>query len=49
MDEDRCGSSRVCNIHSDVSLDDVVLSVYYSDNLQLGLCDVAYYFSAGLY
>ena len=38
MDEDGCGSSGVWNIHSDISLDNVVLSFYYWDNLQVGLC-----------
>ena len=37
MDEDVCGSSGVWNIRSDVSLEDVVLSVYYWDYLQVGL------------
>ena len=45
MDEDGCGYSGVWNICSDISLDDLVLSVYYWD----GLCDVAYYCSAGVY
>ena len=39
MDEDGCGSSGVWNICSYVSLDDVVLSVYNWDYLQVGLCN----------
>ena len=41
MDEGGCGSNGVLNIHSDVSLDDVVLSVYNWDYLQVGLCNRA--------
>ena len=37
MDEDGCGSSAVWNICSDISLDDVVLSVYHWDYLQVVL------------
>ena len=37
MDEDGCGSSGVWNIRSDISLDDVVLSVYYWGYLHVGL------------
>ena len=37
MDEDGCGSNGVWNIRSDVSLDNVVLSVYNWDYLQVGL------------
>ena len=48
MDEDVCGSSRVWNIHSDISLDNVILSVYYWDYLQVGLCNQAYCCSAGM-
>ena len=48
MDRDGCGSSGVWNTHSDISLDDVVLSVYYWDSLQVGLCDMTYYRSAGM-
>ena len=48
MDEDGFGSSGVCNICSDISIDSVVLSVYYWDYLQLRLCGVAYYFSSSL-
>ena len=40
MDEDGCGSSGVWNILPDVSIDDVVLSVYNWDYFQVGLCDV---------
>ena len=43
MDEDGCDSSGVWNILSDISLDGVIISAYYWDNIQLGLCDVAYY------
>ena len=39
MDEDGCGSSGVWNIHSDISLDNVVLSVYNWDYLQVVLCN----------
>ena len=48
MDEDGCGSSGVWNIRSDVSLDDVVLSVYYWDYLQVGLCNRAKCCSANM-
>ena len=48
MDKDGCGSSGVWNIHSDISLDDLVLSVYYLDYLQVGLCAMAYYCSSGM-
>ena len=41
MDEDVCSSSRVKKIRSDISLDDVVISVYYWDYLQVGLFDLA--------
>ena len=41
MDEDGCDSSGVWNICSDILLEDVVLSVYYRDCLQVGLCDLA--------
>ena len=37
MDEDERGASGVRNICSDVSLDDVILSVYNWDYLQVGL------------
>ena len=37
MDEDVCGASGLWNICSDISLEDVVLSVHYWDNLQVGL------------
>ena len=43
MDEDGCGSSVVWNICLDISLEDVVLSVYYWDYLQVRLCAVVYY------
>ena len=39
MDEDGFGSSGVWNICSYISLYDVVLSVYYWDYLQVGLCN----------
>ena len=45
MEKDGCGSSGVWNIHSDISLDDVILSVYYWDYLQVGLCNRAKCFS----
>ena len=48
MDEDGCGSSGVWNIWSDISLDDVVILVYYWDYLQVVLCAVAYYCSDGM-
>ena len=48
MGEDGCGSSGLWNIFSEISLDGVVLSFYYWDFLQVGLWDVAYYFSAGV-
>ena len=37
MDEDGCDFIGVWNIRSDISLDDLVLSVYYWDYLQVGL------------
>ena len=48
MDEDECGSSGLWNIHSDISLDDVVLSVYYWDYLQVGLRNQAQCCYAGM-
>ena len=48
MDKDGCGSSGVWNICSDISLYDVVLSVYYWDYLQVGLCNRAKCCSAGM-
>ena len=39
MDEDECISSGVWNISSYISLDDVVLSVYFWDYPQVGLCN----------
>ena len=48
MDEDGSGSSGVCNIRSDFSLDNVVLSVYYWDYLQVGLCNWAKCCSTGM-
>ena len=41
MDEDGCGSSGIWKIHSDISLDDVVLSVYNRDYVQVRLCNRA--------
>ena len=41
MDEYGCGSSGVWKIRSDISLDNVVLSVYYWDYFQVGLCNRA--------
>ena len=46
MDEVGCGSSGVWNIRSNILLDDVVLSVYYWDCLQVGLCNRAKFCSA---
>ena len=48
MDEDGCGYSGVWNIRSDISLEDVVLSVYYWDYLQVGLCNWAKCCSTGM-
>ena len=48
MVEGGCGSSVVWNIFSDISLDDLVLSVCYWYYLQVVLCVVEYYCSAGL-
>ena len=48
MDKDGCGSCGVWNTFSYISLDDMFLSVYYWDYLQVGLCAVVYYCSAGL-
>ena len=48
MDEDGCGSSGVWNIHSEISLDDVVISVYYWDYFQVGLCYRTKCCSAGM-
>ena len=48
MDEDGCGSSGVWNIRSDISLDNMVLSVYYWDFLLVGLCNQAKCFSSGM-
>ena len=48
MDNDGCGSSGVWNIHSDIPLEYVVLSVYYWDLLQVGLRAAEYYCSAGV-
>ena len=48
MDEGGRGVSGVWNIRSDISLYDVVLSFYYSDCLQVGLCNQAKCCSAGM-
>ena len=48
MDEDRCGSSVVWNIFSDVSLVNMIISVYNWDYLQVGLYDVEDYFSTSV-
>ena len=48
MDKDGCGSSVVWNIRSDISLDDLVLSVYAWYYLQVGLCNWTYFGSAGM-
>ena len=48
MEEDICGSIGVYNIRSYISLDDVCLSFYYWDYLQVGLCDLENYFYAGM-
>ena len=48
MDEDEHGASGVWNIRSDISIEDVVLSVYYWDCLQVGLCNRAKCCSAGM-
>ena len=45
MIEDRCGSSVVCNIISDILLDGMVISVYNWNYLQVGLCAVTHYCS----
>ena len=49
MEKDGCGSSVVWNFCLDISLENVVLSVYYWYYLQVGLCDVTYYVSADVY
>ena len=48
MDKDGYSSSGIYNIRSDISLDDVVLSVYYWDYLQVGLCNRAKCCSTGM-
>ena len=47
MDGYGCDSGGVCNIWSDVSLGNVVLSVYYWDGLQVGFVSVEDCWSAG--
>ena len=48
MDEDGCGFSGVWNIRSNISLDDVVLSVYHWNYLQVGLWNREKYCSIGM-
>ena len=48
MNEDGRGASGLWDIRSDISLDNVVLSVYYWDYLKLGLCNRAKCFSTGM-
>ena len=48
MDEGGYITSGVWNIRSDISIDDVVLSVYYWDYLQVVLCNWAWCCSAGM-
>ena len=48
MDEGECGSSGVWSICSDITLEYLVLSVYYWYCLQVGLFDVAHYISVGM-
>ena len=48
MDKDGCDFSEVWKFCSYISLDGVVLSVYYLYYLQVGLCAVVYYFSYGV-
>ena len=48
MDEDGYGFNGESNICSDISFDDAVLSVYYWDYLQVGLCNRAQCCSAGM-
>ena len=48
MDEDGRGASGVWNICSDISLHGAVLSVYYWDYLQVGLCNRSKCFSTGM-
>ena len=48
MDEDGRGSSGVWKVRSDISLDDVVISVYYWNCLQVGLCNRSKCFSADM-
>ena len=49
MDEDGFGSSGICNICSDISLDNAVLSVYYWYCLQVRLCNQAKCCFVGMY
>ena len=48
MDKDGCGSSGVCNILSDISLEDMFLSICDWYYLQVILCYVEYYLSASV-
>ena len=48
MDEDGRGASGVWNIRSEISLDYVVISVYYWDYLHARLCNWAKCCSAGI-
>ena len=48
MEEDGCGSSGVLNIHSDIPLRYVVLSLHYWDYLQVVSFDLDYYSSDGV-
>ena len=48
MYEYGCGSGGVRNISPYVSLENVVISVYYWDCLQVGLYDIAYYCPSGM-
>ena len=48
MNEDGCGSSGVWNIFSDIKIENLVLSVYYWDCLQVVLFVVEYCCFAGV-
>ena len=48
MDKDGCSSSGIWNIRSDNSLDDVIISIYNWDYLQVGLCNRAKFYSADM-
>ena len=49
MDENECDSSVVWNILSYISPEDVVISFYHWDFLQVVFCAVVDFFSVGLY